>query len=79
MHWHPSGLLTINFKHVCGLWAGKVSAVVRVTVPKNHDRALLLFVKNVWFIVVRGELRTCDSSEIDLSAKTIYSLKLLTI
>ena len=42
---------------------------------KNHDAAILLFVKIVWFIAVRGELRTFDTSKIDLFAKIVYSLK----
>ena len=53
--------------------------VVRVTVPKNRDIVLVLFVINVWFIVVIGELRTCDTSKMDLFAKIVYRLKSLTI
>ena len=34
---------------------------------------------NIWFIVVRGELRTCDTSKMELSVKIVYNLKLLTI
>ena len=30
------------------------------TVPKSWDIAVLFFARNVWFIVVKGKLRTCD-------------------
>ena len=39
----------------------------------------MLFVKNVWLIVVRGKLRSCDISEMELLAKIVDSLKSLTI
>ena len=35
--------------------------------------------KNVWFIVASDDLRTCDTSKMDLFAKVVYSLKSLTI
>ena len=35
--------------------------------------------RKVWFIVVRGELRTCDTSKMELFTKMVYSLKSLTI
>ena len=52
--------------------------VVRATVPENNDIAFFA-VCNIWFIVVRGELRTCDTSKMELSVKIVYNLKLLTI
>ena len=39
--------------------------LVRVTVPRNRDVAILLFVNNVWFIGVRGERRTCDTCKLE--------------
>ena len=53
--------------------------VVRATAPKNCGIVLLFLVKIIWFIVARGELRTCDTSKMDLFAKIVYSLKSLTI
>ena len=63
----------------CYLWTCEISAgwTELATVPKNHGIALLLFVRNVWFIVVRGEIRTCGTSKIDLLTKIVYSLKSL--
>ena len=90
-HWRRSGVLTVNFKDISHLALvflvfllltlnrSNPGWVVRITVPKNCDIALLLFVTNVWFIVVRGELRTCDTSKMDLFAKIVYSFKSLTI
>ena len=64
-------LLTLNKKNPG--W------VVRVIVPKEHDIAPLLIRKNVWFLVVRSELRTGDTSKENLFAKIISSLKSVTI
>ena len=46
---------------------------------KNRDLVLLLFLKNIRLIAVRGELRTFDTSKMNLFAKIVYSLKSLTI
>ena len=42
---------------------------------KSHYVTHLLFVRNVLFIIVRGELRTCGTSKLGLFAKLVYSLK----
>ena len=55
----------------------KFPLVVRSNTPENHDIALFLFVRHFRFIVVRGELRTCDTSKIELTV--VYSLKSLRI
>ena len=90
-HWRHSGVLTVNFKHISylalvflvflllNLNRENPSWIVKVTLPKTHHVALLLFVKNVWFTVVRGELRTCDTRKMDLFAKIVHSLKSLII
>ena len=46
---------------------------------KNHDVSILLFVRNVEFIIIRGELRTCGTSKLGFFAKLVYNLKLLAI
>ena len=47
--------------------------------PKSNDVTLLLFVRNVWFIIVRGKIRICSTSKLGLFAKLVYSVKSLTI
>ena len=78
--WRRSFVLTVNFRHsvlvflvflLLALNRWNPSWEVRVTVPKTRDIALLLFIKH--------ELKTCNTSEMDLFAKMVYSLKSLTI
>ena len=47
--------------------------------PKTNNVTLLLFVRNVWFIIVRGKIRTCSTSKLGLFAKLVYSVKSLII
>ena len=64
----------INFEKVKSYW------VVGVTVPKNRDIVPLLFVKNVKKNVknvVRGELKTRDTSKMDLFAKNSLLFKVV--
>ena len=55
----------------------KFPLVVRSNTLENHDIALLLFVRYFRFILVRGELRICDTSITELTV--VYSLKSLRI
>ena len=48
-------------------------------VPMFCDIALFLMAKYVWFPVVRGKFRICDTYKMDVFAKVVYNLKLLTI
>ena len=53
--------------------------MVRVTIPKNLDVNVLLFVRSIWFIAARVVIRTCDTCEMELFPKIVYSLKSLII
>ena len=66
-HWCHSGILTVNFKHISHL------ALVFLMF------FLLLFVRNIQFIVDRSKPRTRDTSKMELFAKIVYSLKLFII
>ena len=46
---------------------------------EKHDVTFMLFVRNFWFIIVRGELRTYSTYKLGLFPKLVYSLKSLTI
>ena len=84
--WCPNYYLYTHFTSYCSILVFlsltmnryNYSWVVGVTVLKNCD---FLFVKNVEKRknVVRGKLRTCDTSKMDRFAKIGYCLKLLTI
>ena len=85
-HWRRSGAFTVNFKQISHLALVRLVFllltlnrsnfvwVVKAMVPQNQDTVFLLFVRNIWFIVVRGKIRTCDTSKMELFGKIVYSL-----
>ena len=88
-HWRHSSISTLNSKHILPyalvflvfllltLNKQNLGLVVRVTIPKNCDIALLLFIRNTWFTVVRGELRTCDTSKMVLFCENSLQFKVV--
>ena len=88
-HSHRSGVLTVDFKYISHLalvlllfplWTLNRKLRLGSKSQRFKKRFYSSFVvhKKLWFIVVRGELRTFDTSKMDLLA-TVYNLKSLTI
>ena len=44
---------------------------------KNHDVTILLFVRNVELIIIRGELRTCGTCKLGFFCKISLQLKVV--
>ena len=79
---------TVNFKHI--LYLALVFLVFLLFImnklgsKSNRSKkpwysCFVARKKKVWFIVVRGELRTCGTFKMDLFAEIVYSLKSWTI
>ena len=62
------------------LWNSRIREIwffARCTIPMGRVIALLLFVRNIWVIVVRSELRSCETSKMVLFCENTLQFKVV--